>query len=29
MGFAQIPMSIMRKLNLDPVWRLEDALAAR
>jgi epoxyqueuosine reductase len=29
MNFAGIPMRMMRKLNLGPMWDLEDALAAR
>jgi epoxyqueuosine reductase len=29
MNLAELPMTIMRKLNLGPIWDLEDALAAR
>jgi epoxyqueuosine reductase len=29
MNLAEIPMRIMHKLNLGPIWDLEDALAAR
>ena len=29
MNVAEIPMAVMRKLNVDRIWELEDALAAR